>query len=71
LPNSQSEPDQSSWVSLSQSGSYGWLDPRLAAKGDNHHGSETREWFIQIRTINGDTVRIAGTLTYQSISQTQ
>jgi hypothetical protein len=71
LPNSSTGSDHQSWQPLSQSGSFGWLDPRLNTLEGTDHKGEPRDWKIKIRTTGGDTAHIRGTLTYVPISQSR
>ncbi|WOD09502.1 hypothetical protein RPW65_10445 [Pseudomonas sp. NyZ704] len=53
------------WVTLSDSGSFSWLDPRLNAMADVHHQADTqKEWTIAVRRANGEVEQIRGTLMY-------
>lgn len=70
LPNSLAEPDHPARVELSQTGSFGWLDPRLNAL-EERHGRDRADWTIRIRTTDGHTANLNGTLTYTPISQAQ
>lgn len=55
-----------SWVTLSESGSFSWLDPRLNAMKDRHHGGDTsKQWSIPLMRADGKTDQISGMLTYQ------
>lgn len=71
LPNNLAEPDHPFRVELSQTGSYGWLDPRLDASEDMHHKGSTSDWTIEIRTTGDDTAHISGTLSYVPIGNGQ
>lgn len=71
LPNNLAEPDHPSRVELSQTGSFGWLDPRLNAFEDARQTGSPRDWVIRIRTNDGGVTHIGGTLTYMPISQNQ
>lgn len=75
LPNAPKLPDNAaartdqsrseSWMTLSQSGSFGWLDPRLSQHrdpGQEYPGT----WSITVETTGG-TDHIRGELTYKSI----
>ncbi|WP_373188271.1 hypothetical protein [Halopseudomonas sp.] len=54
-----------SWVTLSDSGSFSWLDPRLNTMADVHHEADTRkEWTIAVRKPDGEVDQIRGTLTF-------
>jgi hypothetical protein len=51
------------WATLSQSTSFGWLDPRLAAMENMHHREpEHQSWSITLQTASGETAMIAGEL---------
>ncbi|MFT6466637.1 hypothetical protein [Halopseudomonas sp.] len=53
------------WVALSDSGSFSWLDPRLNAMADIHHQADTQqEWAIAVRRANGEVEQIRGTLMF-------
>lgn len=53
-----------SWMTLSQSGSFGWLDPRLNALEDSHSGDGSQTWSIALGTADGGTDHIGGRLTF-------
>ena len=56
------------WALLSQSASFGWLDPRLDAAGATHHsGAEPRSWSITLQTASGETATIVGELRQKSL----
>ena len=51
------------WATLSQSTSFGWLDPRLAAMENMHHREpEHQSWSITLQTASGETAMITGEL---------
>ena len=51
------------WAVLSQSASFGWLDPRLAAMESMHHQEpEHQSWSISLQTASGETAIIVGEL---------
>ena len=51
------------WATLSQSTSFGWLDPRLAAMENMHHREpEHQSWSITLPTASGETAMITGEL---------
>lgn len=51
------------WAILSQSASFGWLDPRLEATESMHHqGKELQGWSITLQTASGETATIDGEL---------
>lgn len=56
--------EQVAWMTLSQSGSFGWLDPRLNALQDTHGKSGAEAWSIELGTPDGSTDRLAGMLTF-------
>ncbi|MEQ5816813.1 hypothetical protein J3362_14960 [Marinobacter sp. NFXS11] len=60
--------DNETWALLSQSASFGWLDPRLdAAEAMHHSGSEPRSWSITLQTASGETAKIVGELRRKSL----
>jgi hypothetical protein len=67
LPNQSAEPGQTPWVTLSQSGSFGWLDSRLNALHDSGDGSAAQTWSISVATADGGTDRIEGELRFTPI----
>lgn len=51
------------WAVLSQSASFGWLDPRLeATESMRHQGKELQDWSITLQTASGETATIGGEL---------
>ncbi|WP_449287358.1 hypothetical protein [Marinobacter sp. PE14] len=68
LPNAPTlsgtpEEESDSWAILSQSASFGWLDPRLEATESMHHqGKELQGWSITLQTATGETATIDGEL---------
>jgi hypothetical protein len=57
-----------SWVTLSNSGTYGWLDPRLDVLHDAHNESvEPVKWSILIKENDGSVDRISGHLVYKKL----
>ncbi|SNC77136.1 hypothetical protein SAMN04487881_3809 [Marinobacter sp. es.048] len=68
LPNAQNLPGRiddgsGEWAILSQSASFGWLDPRLeATESMHHHGKELQGWSIILKTASGETATIDGEL---------
>lgn len=58
---------QPSWVTLSRSGSFGWLDPRLNELHAGDHQKGPRAWSIGIETAEGRTDHISGELTFHPI----
>lgn len=69
IPNNTLDDEKIEWVSLSQSSSFAWMDPRLSSQTDIHQGSEPEQWSIPVKLANGEIDRIAGTLSYQRIRQ--
>lgn len=64
------QPDQSgqpSWITLSRSGSFGWLDPRLNTLDAGDHQKGPHAWSIGIETAEGRTDQIRGELTFHPI----
>lgn len=58
--------DEPSWVTLSESGSFSWLDPRLNTMKDPQHGDDTsKDWSIPLIRADGKADQIGGMLTYQ------
>lgn len=65
-PSAKKEPS-AQWVQVSGSGSFGWLDPRLA--GANAHGTpDPLRWRIPIKEGNNPVTAITGTLTWKPLS---
>lgn len=74
LPNSTSladtgelderESDQAAWVTLSQSGNFAWLDPRLDVLKDAHEKREPQAWSIALALAGGEPDHIGGLLTF-------
>ncbi|MBW7472211.1 hypothetical protein QQF73_14195 [Marinobacter sp. M216] len=73
LPNRSAQPDadigqepgEVTWMALSQSGSYGWLDPRLDTRKVGHgQTGGPKTWTIAIQTEQGETRRIGGELEF-------
>ena len=59
--------DEPLWVTLSDSGSFSWLDPRLNAMAGAHHDDDTaKQWSIPLMRADGKTDQISGTLTYKA-----
>lgn len=58
---------QVSWTTLSQSGSFGWLDPRLSERQGGDHKNDPHAWSIAIETAEGSTEPIRGELTFKPI----
>lgn len=56
--------EQTTWMTLSRSGSFGWLDPRLNALQDAHSDGSTQTWSIAIGTADGGTDHVGGRLTF-------
>ncbi|EDM47884.1 hypothetical protein [Marinobacter algicola] len=67
LPNPSAEAEETSWVTLSQSGSFGWLDARLNALHDTEDTRANHPWSIPLTTERGDIGRIEGNLTFTPI----
>ncbi|WP_417531579.1 hypothetical protein [Marinobacter lipolyticus] len=59
--------DQPTWTTLSQSGSFGWLDPRLNEPHNGDHLNGPRPWSIGIETAEGITDHIRGELIFKPI----
>ena len=60
--------DSEPWALLSQSASFGWLDPRLDAAGATHDsGAEPRSWSITLQSASGETATIVGELRQKSL----
>lgn len=70
LPNREKRPDslsdtgQTTWVTLSQSGSFGWLDPRLNVLHDARAETGAQTWSIALSTADGKTDHVGGKLTF-------
>lgn len=63
--NASESSEEPTWVTLSDSGSFSWLDPRLNTLADVHHDTDSRkEWAIGVRQANGDVEHISGTLMF-------
>ena len=63
--NTSESSEEPTWVTLSDSGSFSWLDPRLNSLADVHHDTDIRkEWAIGVRQANGDVDHISGTLMF-------
>lgn len=63
LPNAPVLPEQedAAWTTLSHSGSFSWLDPRLDTGARGHHDTEPLGgWSIELETANGTRERVAG-----------
>ncbi len=61
--------DSGSWITLSNSGSFGWLDPRLNALQDAHgDAGEFAQWRIPVKpAAESASIRhIAGELTFKA-----
>lgn len=67
LPNRSTEPGQTAWVTMSQSGAFGWLDSRLNGLHDTDGGRGPKTWSIEVTTARNGADRIAGDLTYLRI----
>lgn len=53
------------WVTLSDSGSFSWLDPRLNTLADVNHEADTpKGWTIDVRKADGKVDQIRGTLMF-------
>ncbi|MBW0148559.1 hypothetical protein [Marinobacter arenosus] len=64
-PDIGQEPATVTWMTLSQSGNFGWLDPRLDTREVDHdHTGGPKNWSIAIRMETGETRRIGGELTF-------
>ena len=68
LPNHSSDARKTGWIALSESGSFGWMDPRLAKLEAAHHDSEAKTWSIRVETASGDVEEVSGTLTFVPLS---
>ena len=67
------ESESGTWVTLSNSGSFGWLDPRLNALQDAHgDAGEFAQWRIPVKSGSGSGTEpisvhhIAGELTFKA-----
>ncbi len=59
--------EQPAWVSLSDSGNFSWLDPRLNTMADVHHSVDTQqEWSIALQGPNGEVDHISGKLMFEA-----
>lgn len=67
LPNRSKETDQTPWVTMSQSGTFGWLDARLNVLHGNHGTGAPQTWSIEVTTSKSGNDRIEGHLTYTPI----
>ena len=67
LPNQSTETSQTSWVTMSQSGAFGWLDSRLNVLHDSDSADGPKNWSIAVTTTKRGTDRIEGELTYTPI----
>jgi len=56
-----------SWATLSTSGSFGWLDPRLKGQHDGHAREEPGKWSIAVETEGNRIEQIRGQLTFKPI----
>ena len=56
------------WETLSQSASFGWLDPRLEIPAGLKHQEEvSQEWSITLQTASGERAKIVGELRRKSL----
>lgn len=59
--------ESGTWVTLSNSGSFGWLDPRLNALQDAHgDAGEFAQWRIPVKSESASVHHIAGELTFKT-----
>ncbi|MEA1079808.1 hypothetical protein [Marinobacter qingdaonensis] len=57
------------WITLSNSNSFGWLDPRLnALEGAHGDAGEFAQWRIPIRSESGPVRHLRGELSFESYS---
>ncbi len=62
--------DQPTWIALPDSGSFGWLDPRLNATASSTYETDAQqEWTITLIRADGKTDRISGILTFRPFEQ--
>ncbi|OZB12193.1 MAG: hypothetical protein B7X58_11945, partial [Marinobacter sp. 34-60-7] len=70
LPNAPVLPEQedAAWSTLSHSGSFSWLDPRLDPEARGHHDAEPLGgWSIELEIANGERERVAGLFSRRTI----
>ncbi|MBD3642174.1 MAG: hypothetical protein HUJ18_14365 [Marinobacter sp.] len=56
-----------SWRTLSRSGSFSWLDPRLNGQRDGPARKDAGTWSIAVETAAGNIDHIRGTLSFKPI----
>ncbi len=69
LPQSKgSEPgSETSWVRVSGSGSFGWVDPRLTAHTEGRP-DQTTDWRIPVKPEASDSTAITGRLSWRPLA---
>lgn len=55
------------WVTLSNSGSFGWLDPRLAVAAEHREHDSGSGWSIPIRTLNDGVKQLRGRAIFEKV----
>ncbi len=69
-PAENTAPRESGWLRVSETGSYGWMDPRLSPEFAPQHGSQRKEldgWQINVRIDGENSGRIGGMIYWQPL----
>ncbi|MEX0604784.1 MAG: hypothetical protein WD623_05795 [Marinobacter sp.] len=70
--DNKAAPDEG-WLRVSETRSFGWMDPRLSLESAPHHGSQPQElerWHINVRIEGENSDRIGGVIYWQPLQKT-